>query len=215
MIEYGTAAKFIGFPVLIERKQFTKQFSPVIRKCSQVVRKTRSDFQTGKSRLAAILGDGNLVTREIMSKLVLHGRVAEGGSVYIETGNLSTWKHSSLHVEQIGFNLYHNIVSLCFRADQRIRVLYSISPFNSRFTSEKKELTLSRSEKRYIAEKWWGDLWNLATKWRDSYHYLFSSCSRVKRWSVCTVDFGRVFHQRFKRSLYRISFPLLNDKSQR
>ena len=90
MIEYGTAAKFIGFPVLIERKQFTKQFSPVIRKCSQVVRKTRSDFQTGKSRLAAILGDGNLVTREIMSKLVLHGRVAEGGSVYIETGNLST-----------------------------------------------------------------------------------------------------------------------------
>ena len=31
-----------------------------------------------------------LVTREIMSKLVLHGREAEGGPVYIETGNLST-----------------------------------------------------------------------------------------------------------------------------
>ena len=55
MMEYGIADEFIGFPVLIGRKQFTQQLSPVIRKYSQVVRKARSDFQTGKSTLATIL----------------------------------------------------------------------------------------------------------------------------------------------------------------
>ena len=55
MMKYGTTDKVIGFPVLIGWKQFTQQFSPLIRKCSQVVRKTRSDFQTGKSTLATIL----------------------------------------------------------------------------------------------------------------------------------------------------------------
>ena len=55
MMEYGIANKFIGFPVLIGRKQFTQKISPLIRKYSQVIQKPRSDFQTGKYALAAIL----------------------------------------------------------------------------------------------------------------------------------------------------------------
>ena len=53
MMEYGIADKLIGFPVRTGAVHTT--VSPIIRKCSQVVRKTRSDFQTGKFTLATIL----------------------------------------------------------------------------------------------------------------------------------------------------------------
>ena len=55
LLKWWNMGFFIGFPVLIGRKQFTQKLSPLIRKCSQVIRKTRSDFQTGKYTLASIL----------------------------------------------------------------------------------------------------------------------------------------------------------------
>ena len=51
MVENRAVDEFVWVVILVRWKQFTWQFSIGIGKCSQVIRETWSDFQTGKSTL--------------------------------------------------------------------------------------------------------------------------------------------------------------------
>ena len=55
MVENRAVDEFVWVVILVRWKQFTWQFSIGIGKCSQVIRETWSDFQTGKSTLDVLL----------------------------------------------------------------------------------------------------------------------------------------------------------------